>query len=103
MDVTDLPGSSLTWSQPMLGNELLARIPEFRKEDWEAMDRYLHSWDKWRHDTPDGTDYTIYNLPLAIALLANAEATEKLNKRLLCLTVLLVIIAVLSLVAIYKQ
>jgi hypothetical protein len=47
------------------------------------MDGFINSWNEWRHDTPDGTTYMIYTVPLSMALLANAEATEKLNKRLL--------------------
>jgi hypothetical protein len=70
------------------------KIPNFDEKDWAAMIKYLQEWDHWRHanghmDLPDHTGHEIYSIPLVLALLKNAEDTEKLNKTLLLLTIIL--------------
>jgi hypothetical protein len=77
-------------------------IPKFDEKDWEAMTKYLQEWDNWRHersrmDLPDLTGPEIYSIPLVLAILKNAENAERLNKTLLCLTVILTVLAAVSL------
>jgi hypothetical protein len=72
----------------------------FDEKDWEPITKYLQEWDKWRReghldDNLETLDYTgpeIYSIPLIIALLKNLESTEKLNKNLINLTVILTIL-----------
>jgi len=78
-------------------------IPKFNPKDWDEMDKYLQDWDKWKHDTPDGTGYEIYTSPLKMALLKNAEETGKLNRSLLWLTIVLIILSIIMAIPAIKE
>jgi hypothetical protein len=82
-------------------------IPEFDEKDWEAMTKYLQEWDNWRHrghmDLPDFTRPEIYSIPPILALLKNAKNAEKLNKTLLCLTIILIVLTAVLAIPIIKE
>jgi hypothetical protein len=86
----------------------ILNIPKFDESEWEAITRYLQEWDSWRHikghmDRPEGTGPEIYSIPIALALLKNAENAEKLNKTLLFLTIILVVLTIVLAIPFMKE
>lgn len=76
-------------------------IPPFDKELWTEIYKYVYEWDRHRpKDSPDSTDYQVYNVALAAALLRNAESMEKMTRIMVWLTIA---IGILTLVMIFKS
>jgi len=69
------------------------KIPPYNSQDWAEIYKYVSEWNKQRpRDSPSHTDYQVYNVALAAALLKNAESMEKLTKAMLRFTVIIVIL-----------
>jgi len=75
-------------------------IPPYDQKVWAEIYKYVVEWDRNRpKDSPDYTDYQVYNVALAAALLRNAESMEKMTKIMVALTV---VIGFLTIVMAFK-
>ena len=75
------------------------KIPIYNTRDWAEIYKYVSEWNNHRlRDSPAHTDYQVYNVALAAALLKNAESMEKLTKAMLGLTVVIVLLTTVMVV-----
>lgn len=75
------------------------KIPPYNPQDWVEIYKYVSGWNNHRpRDSPSHTDYHVYNVALAAALLKNAECMEKLTKAILGFTVIIVLLTIVMVV-----
>jgi len=75
------------------------KIPPYNPQDWAEIYKYVSEWNDHRpRDSPSHTDYQVYNVALAAALLKNAESMEKLTKAMFGFTVIIALFTIVMVV-----
>jgi hypothetical protein len=73
----------------------MVKIPKYDKNDWDQIHEYVQNITS---DRPDFSSDAIFIIPISMALLKSAEETEKLNKQLLWLTIILALLTAILII-----